>query len=203
VRLWNLHDELWDRRLGVRTFGFHAGSGEWGSPDWNGHYKPLAYSELFGAFKAAGLTHDDVLTDLGCGMGRALFAASFAGVGKAVGVELVPELARAAEANLRRSRLSGRNIEVVHGNALDYSFHETTAMYLFHSFSGEILRQVLANARMQRPAGRRFRVIYANPVFESVLSEAGWLHRLDLLPPNPGPLSREKGYATAIWGSVD
>jgi hypothetical protein len=37
TRLLSSVDEFYDRRLGVRTFGFKKYEGNWDDPQWNGH----------------------------------------------------------------------------------------------------------------------------------------------------------------------
>ena len=74
TRLLNPHDEFWDRRLGVRTFGFHPGTGNAGDPDWQVHYAPTPYSEIFRLLNLVDLSNEDVFVDLGSGMGRTTFA---------------------------------------------------------------------------------------------------------------------------------
>ncbi|PZU08225.1 methyltransferase domain-containing protein [Sphingomonas sp.] len=205
ARLTQPRDEWWDRRLGVKTFGYHGGSGEWGTADWASHYQPLSYAQIFAGLAAAELSPEDVFTDLGCGLGRALFAAAHAGAGRAVGVELVPELARAAEANRRRSRLLDRDIRIVEANALDHPLGDTSLLYFFHALSAQILAQVIANIRAAReaaPPGRPLRIVYANPVFDDVLAASGWLDRVRTIPAEPERFSSVQTYGISIWRSA-
>ena len=76
ARLTQPADELWDRRLGVRTFGYHPATGGPGDREWYVHYIPSPYRDIFEVLRTAKLSPDDVFTDLGCGLGRVVFAAS-------------------------------------------------------------------------------------------------------------------------------
>lgn len=205
ARLTQPRDEMWDRRLGVKTFGYHQGSGQWGSTEWASHYQPLSYAQIFAGLRAAELAAGDVFTDLGCGLGRALFAAAHVGAGKIVGVELVPALARGAEANRARSRFADRDIRIVEANALDHPLGQTSVLYFFHALSAQILAQVLANVQLERdaaPQRRLLRIVYANPVFDDVLADSGWLERTKVLPARCESFSLTTPYATSVWRSV-
>jgi len=195
-------DEYWDRRLGIRTFGYHPGSGKQGDREWYLHYTPTSYLNIFSVLKAAGLNRDDVFTDLGCGLGRVVFAASWAGARRATGVELIPSLAEGAEENRRNSRLRDRDIAFFPRNALEHSLAETSMVYIFHSFGSEILAEVMAKARAERRAAgatHPLRIVYMNPVCEHVLADCDWLRPVKSLPPRKQRLSQTSRYETSIW----
>ena len=61
-----------------------------------------------GFFDIAPVTKDDVVFDLGSGDGRLLFGALRAGAGRAVGIELDPELVKKATEEARRRGLQDR-----------------------------------------------------------------------------------------------
>src|SRR5690349_11676587 len=109
ARLFNLGDAVWDRRLAVRTFGFHPAAGMEGDQDCRFHYEPTPYSDIFRLLKRVRLRKDDVFTDIGSGMGRAVFAASWMGARRSVGIEVVSDLCAKAIQNHRNSRLAGRD----------------------------------------------------------------------------------------------
>lgn len=177
TRLLNPHDEFWDRRIGIHTFGFNPGSGKQGDSDWRVHYTPTPYSDIFRLLQMVGLNKDDVFTDLGAGMGRAVFCASWMGAKRAVGIEIVQDLCETATQNHLQSRLAGRNIEFICKNAMDYQCSDTTVLFMFHPFGEATLRKVLHNIEAERMAGPRanLRIIYLNPVFDAVLQQTKWL----------------------------
>jgi predicted RNA methylase len=151
------------------------------------------------------LRRDDVFTDLGCGLGRVVFAASWAGARRATGVELVPWLADGAKENRRRCKLQDRDIEFFERNAVEHNLSDTTLLYMFHPFGGQILAEVLAKARADRKAAgvtRPLRIAYVNPVCEDVLKESGWLRRTGDLPARKQSLSTALHYDTSFWEST-
>ncbi len=205
MRLTQPLDELWDRRLRIHTFGHRPGSGRQGDAEWYLHYSPTPYRDLFHFMRAAKLGPHDVFTDLGAGMGRAVFAASWLGASRAIGIELLPELAAIAEQNRQSSRLRDRDIVFRAENALDHSLLGTTLLYMFHPFGEQVMERVLAKAQQDRAkAGitTPLRIIYVNPVCEEVLATSGWLRLVTDLPARPQILSTAKHYRTTIWQSV-
>ncbi|UVO51490.1 hypothetical protein M0208_13615 [Sphingomonas sp. SUN019] len=203
-------DELWDRRLGVRTFGYHPADGAHDSGQWRAHYIPSSYRDVFRVLRAANLSKDDIVTDLGCGLGRVVFAASWLGARRAVGVELIPWLAEAAERNRRESRLAGRDIRIVTGDAAAHSLGDTTLLYMFHAFGEGVLSRVIEGAAADRERAALgapaplppLRIAYVNPVHEVVLQRSGWMRRVAELPPARQWFSNADHYATAIWEST-
>ena len=206
ARLRQPADELWDRYLGVHTFGYHPGSGGPGEREWYMHYIPSSYSDVFAVLDRAGVGPDDVVTDLGCGLGRVAFAAGHRGAARVEGVDLVASLIDAARANLAGSRLKHRDIRFHARNALDHDLGMTTLLYLFHPFGPEILGEVMEKARAdRRSAGARrpLRIAYVNPVGEPVLNETGWLRPVGDMPPRRELFSNALHYRTAFWESTD
>ena len=204
-RIKNPLDEYWDRKLNVRTFGAHPGSGPLDGLNTNLPFVPSAYSDAFRYLRAVNVGPDDVFVDLGAGFGRTVFAASWLGAGRAVGVDLVHTLTDGAEVNRKRSVLRDRNIEFICANALDFHEPDMTILYMFHPFGEAIVEKVLANlqgARAKLTASVKLRIIYANPVYEKALERSGWLKKTGHLPAMTSVLSRSDRYDAALWESV-
>lgn len=197
TRLMNPHDEFWDRRLGVRTFGYKPGSGSGDRPDWRVHYTPAPYCNIFYSLKYAGLTSDDVFTDLGSGMGRVVFAASWLGVKQAKGVEISLDLCKSAEENRKSSRLSNRSIAFSCANARDADLTSTTILFIFHAFGADTLIAALRNFRRQ--CGPNPRVVYMNPVFNCAIEDEGWLRHCEIISPPKQLISTTQNWKVAIW----
>jgi predicted RNA methylase len=196
-RLLNPGDEFWDRRLGVRTLGFLPAVGAPGSADWQGHYVPTPYRKILPTLRHAGIGGEDVFVDLGSGLGRTVFAASWLGARRAVGVEIDAALTQGARANLTRSRLQNRGIEFVCLPAQEYDFADTTILYMFHPFGAGTMEQVirrLESALETRP--RPLRIVYENPVNAAVLDRSKLLERTD-----DWPVGRGSRYQTFFWRS--
>jgi len=119
--------------------------------------------------------------DLGSGKGRALLLASEFGFRRIVGVELLPELHRVAQANLGRFQggVHGRRIELWCGDARQFCIpEEPLVVFLFDPFPEHILEQVMLRLEQSwRKFPRKLFVVYQNPISEHVLSGAVWLRR--------------------------
>lgn len=206
TRLLNPYDEFWDRRLGVQTFGYHPGYGELSDSNYRVHYTPTTYTEIFRCLKQVGLNENDVFTDLGSGMGRAVFCASWMGAKRAVGIEIVQELCDISTQNHARSRLARKDIEFICADAQKVHLRDTTILYLYHPFGEATLRQVLRNIEGERmeveePQGK-LRIIYVNPVFDAVLQQTAWLARIGHKEAAARWPLGATHYATTLWQSL-
>lgn len=198
--------ELWDRRLGVRTFGHHPGNGGPGDREWYMHYIPSSYRDVFTVLRHAKISADDVVTDVGSGLGRVAFAAAWAGANRVEGVERVAGLVDHAEANRRHSRLSGRDIRFSLNDARRHDYGATTLLYMFHPFGDAIVAEMLEKVRRDRRVQRNrrtLRIAYVNPVADVVLQASGWLERIETLAPRPQRWSSAHHYDTSFWQSLD
>jgi hypothetical protein len=198
ARLRQPHDAWWDARLGVRTFGHAPAVGAVDDPHWRGHYATRPYAELFGLLRHVRLGPQDVFVDFGSGLGRAVFAASWLGAGRAVGVEIDADLCARAQRSHRRSRLAGRDIRFVCMPAQQFSSEVATVVYLLHPFGAGTLQQVAD--RLLSPAGERsgpLRIVYHNPVHAEVLEACEGLVRMEDWPAAP---QQGRRYAVAFYG---
>lgn len=206
ARLTQPADELWDRRLGIQTFGHHPSSGGPGDREWYMDYAPSSYRDVFRTLQLARLQADDVVTDLGSGLGRVVFAASWAGARRTEGVERVEWLAQAAEDNRTRSKLKDRDIRFIRSDARAHDFSATTLIYMFHPFGHAIVAEVLEKARNDRRksgTAQPLRIAYVNPVANPVLEDSGWLKHVATVPPESERWSSAVHYETSLWQSVD
>jgi hypothetical protein len=204
TRLFNLGDEVWDRRLAVRTFGFHPAVGIEGDQGWRLHYEPTPYSDIFRLLRRVRLSKEDVFTDIGSGMGRAVFAASWMGARRSVGIEIVSNLCAKAIQNHRNSRLAGRDIEFVCANALDYHDWTSTVLFMFHPFGKDTLKLVLDDIFCERQKRKlpALRFIYLNPAYDGVLEEAGWLRCIGRVPASqPWLPTASHRYSASLWST--
>ena len=140
-------------------------------------YHPTPWLALRRVLSEHAVGHDDVFIDFGCGKGRVIFQAAMYPFRKIIGVELSPELAAIARANIERSlpRLKCRNVEVVNQDVRDYEVpDDITIAYFFNPFKGEIfaavLEKLLASVR-RRP--RELTIIYMDAAEEQALLNAG------------------------------
>jgi histone methylation protein DOT1 len=202
TRLLNPHDEYWDRRIGVRTFGFHPSSGK-GTTDWRVHYTPTPYGDIFAYLQQIDLRQSDVFTDLGCGLGRTVFAASWKGAKRSVGIEIVADLCARASGNHKHSRLAGRDIEFVCTHAAHYNLSETTVLFMFHPFGEDTLRQVVEGIkRVSSKTKEPLRIIYVNPVYDAVLERSSRFRCIGRVAQFRSWLSNSAHYETSLWRSI-
>lgn len=78
----------------------------------------------------AGVSSDDVIYEPGCGDARVLIAAIKAGASKGIGVDIDPDLAEVAYAEVKAAGLEDK-VEIWWGNALDIDMSEATVVFLF------------------------------------------------------------------------
>lgn len=197
TRLLNPYDTFWDLRLGVNTLGYVPAVGDDSDPNYQVHYQPTAYAKLFKVLRRLEIGPDDSFLDLGCGLGRPVFAASHLGAKRSVGVEIDRDLVAAAQRNLNGSRLRGRNIEFIAAPAQEFSPTAITAIYMFHPFGPGTL-QTFADALVSSIAmsPRRVRIAYENPVHGEVLDRAPAFR---LIEEWPAGLVKSSAYAVQFW----
>ncbi len=121
--------------------------------------------------------------DLGSGKGRTLLLASEYPFQRIVGVEILPELHRAAEENIRAYRQStgrGGQIDAILTDACEYVFPETPlVVYLFNPLPEAGLRRVLGQLeesllKVRRPVW----IVYHHPLLDPAVSGSQMLERV-------------------------
>ncbi len=147
--------------------------------------------------------------DIGAGKGRAVLLASRLCFRAAIGVELSPELARIARANVAIWQRAGKarcKLHVLHQDALRFRWPRTSLLvFLYNPFACELFEQVLGrleHARAKaRAAGLRRQargaaaafgatdLLYANPTCAGLISRRGkwkllWTERIDMDAPD-------------------
>ncbi len=124
-----------------------------------------------------------VFIDIGSGKGRVLLMAADYPFRRVIGVELLPELHRAAKENVAKYRSDSQKcfaIETICADARDFVFPaEPLVVYLFNPLSESGLRQLLANLEQSlRQNPREVLVLYHNPLLEHVISDCWWLKKI-------------------------
>ncbi len=114
--------------------------------------------------------------DLGCGLGRALFAAYELGFGRMVGVEYSAMLYADLKGNLEASVLSDSErarFEVHQGDASTFELPSgDCVVFLFNPFDGTVLRRVVANLASSHAATpRSIQVVYYNSLHRTVFDD--------------------------------
>lgn len=114
--------------------------------------------------------------DLGSGKGRALLIASRFPFRKIIGVEFIPELSKAAAANIAKFSAPWKRcsqLEAVNGDATEFAYPEgPLVIYLFNPFLAPVLKKCLKQlARVLSKEPREIYLIYANPSFERLVEK--------------------------------
>ena len=170
-----LIDGCAERYLRIRTTGSTKDRGSGHHRDSN-QYEPLDYPFLLKCLAALDLREDDVVFEIGCGMGRVLSILARRRIRKCIGVELCENLADRARANLATLRGRRAPVEVLTADAAFVDYSEGTVFYIFNSFGPTTWQAVLERIRAgvaQNP--RTIRLIYVNPIHQDVLEASGWL----------------------------
>lgn len=144
--------DLWDEcRLGIYSAPY-VKAAELGIDDPAYHdCQPTDFPNLWRTLDSLPIVADqDVLLDYGAGMGRMMVAAAMYPLRKVIGIELSPQLSAIAEENI--ARLRGRmccpDVELITTDACDYAVPpDVTIIYIFNSFSGRVLAEVLDRIR--------------------------------------------------------
>jgi hypothetical protein len=123
---------------------------------------------------------EDVIFDLGCGMGRFLCVMARRKVRKCVGVELVPQLCEIARENAARLRGRKAPIEIQCGDAASADLSAGTIYYMYNPFGPATMKDVLASlsGTLSRNP-RKITIAYYNSVGEELFQNSGWLEKYD------------------------
>ena len=130
------------------------------------NYSPVSWAALRRALPR-GLGPEDVLLDLGAGKGRMLLMAARHPVRRVIGVEISPELAAVARANLRAAapRLRCRQVEVMTADAACHPVpDDVTVVHMFNPFSGPVFTAAVDRVLESIDRSpRTVRLVYSNP----------------------------------------
>lgn len=168
-----------ERRLGIRTSGStlatHTRGGIHGDSNW---YEPVNYIVLAKCLGALRLRDQDVVFDIGCGLGRVLCVLARKRIKKCIGIDLDEQFVTRARANVGAMRGRRTPVEVLSGDAALADYDEGTAFYLYNSFGARTMSAVIERihdsvARKPRP----IRIVYVNPIQNHAIESAGWLRR--------------------------
>ncbi len=162
----------------------------------NHRYEALGYSDLRWIraylWRQPG-ARDEVIYDLGCGMGRAICVMATRPFQKVIGVELWGDLAAIARDNCAKMRGRKTEVEVVRADACDVSLDEGTVFVLFNSFGPDTLSAVLERLRESLAANpRRLQFVYYNALYDRVIALSG-------LFDTEQRITTKNGFDVTIW----
>jgi SAM-dependent methyltransferase len=138
--------------------------------------RPCAWLTLWRVFRHLRITADDVILDVGSGVGRAVLVASLFPFRRIIGLEISEPMHQQAGANLASFRQGHHSpIELVLGDATTYELpDDVTVIFMYNPFAGQVFRLWLTRliASLDRKP-RRVRLGYVNPVEHDCLMSTG------------------------------
>ena len=152
-----------------------------------------SYLKLWNYINILKPSNEDVVYDIGCGMGRILCAFARRPVRKCIGIEISTEYAERARQNAKRLKGSKAPVEIIITDAAEADYSGGTIYCLFNPFGTKTLEVVLERIhKTVKQYPRRIRVAYFNAAFENVLESCGWL----------SCYKRQKSLLAKRWGTT-
>ena len=137
----------------------------------NVFYQPTPARHIFALIAAAAISANDVLVDLGSGLGHVpLLVSACTGI-SSIGVELEPSFV--ASARQCAERLNLGRVSFLQQEAQDADFSSGTIFYLYTPFTGSILRNVLSSLKKEA-ASRPIQICTFGPCTLTIAQEP-WL----------------------------
>lgn len=134
-------------------------------------YQPTPVRHILEMIRLSGLGKDDLLIDLGSGLGYVPMLASILTGTRAIAIEIDPAYVRCARECARSLNL--HHINFVQADARDADLSAGTVFHLYTPFTGEMLRTVLDRLRHEGKQ-RAIRVCTLGPCTPAVAEEP-WL----------------------------
>ncbi|MCX5680836.1 MAG: hypothetical protein NT079_00865 [Candidatus Omnitrophica bacterium] len=148
-------------------------------------YERMSFVTMMKLLKELNLSKTDVFYDLGAGYGDVVFyTALVTDVGKAVGIELVPE--RAATAEKKRMKMGLENVKILSGNASDetLTLEDGNIFFMFNPFNEKTLQKVIQKledvAKEKAREGKSIKIIFGGDFLKSdyYLHNQPWLKQI-------------------------
>jgi hypothetical protein len=143
-------------------------------------YQPTPARHIFDLLRRTALTEQDVLVDLGSGLGHVPLLAAICTKARGIGVELDAAYVDCARKSAKALNLN--NVAFFQQDAREASLSDGTVFHLYTPFTGTILRTVLDSLK-QEAASRRIRVCTLGPCTFVIAGEP-WLDAIGTTEPN-------------------
>lgn len=141
-------------------------------------YQPTPTRHIVDGVRRARISADDVVLDLGAGLGHVPILVNVLSGARAMGVEREPAYVASAMDAVHALELG--DVSIVQGDARDADLSTATVFYLFTPFIGTILRDVAA--KIEQEARRRaVRVVSLGPCSRT-FARMDWLSSDDAMP---------------------
>ncbi|WP_284321502.1 methyltransferase domain-containing protein [Dyella acidisoli] len=134
-------------------------------------YQPTPARHIFDFIERASLTHQDVVMDLGAGLGHVTLLTAICTAAQCVGIELQP--AHVASARQCADELQVHNAQFIAQDVREADVSRGTVFYLYTPFTGGILRTVLDTLKREAES-RAIRLCTLGPCTTVVANEP-WL----------------------------
>lgn len=165
-----LVDDIFDKRYNVSTSKVlkYTEGETYDDPLTNddpADYIPSAYLPLRKIISRFKPSPDDVVFDMGCGLGRSLFVFANAGVRQAIGVEFNKVLHQGYEKNIDSFTGPPGRCVAVHGDASKVNIDDATVIYMYNPFGAGTMRALarsIEDSLSRRK--RRLSIIYWHPL---------------------------------------
>jgi SAM-dependent methyltransferase len=172
-----MRNALTDRCLGIDTLTIPPQESDRSAfPSDCFRYDTVDYQLLKRVISRLSLGKDDVVYELGCGLGRIVCVAARRRIRKCVGVELSPALAARARQNARALRHRRAEVDIIVQDAAAADYDDGTVFILFNPFGERILAAVLDRIRESIDREPRpIRIAYILPRRDFLMEQADWL----------------------------
>jgi 2-polyprenyl-3-methyl-5-hydroxy-6-metoxy-1,4-benzoquinol methylase len=142
-------------------------------------YMPISYSLLENIFNQLPAISKKHFLDIGCGKGRVLCVAADNGYKKITGIDFSKQLCENALTNLQHTKEKFPSIQydVITKDAMNFEIPaDVDCIFLFNPFDVVIMTAVVSNIMESvREHPREIVVAYANPLYEDVFLEEGFI----------------------------
>ena len=174
-RRYYLFERISDRRLGIRTFvkpsSLRNATAE------QVHYEALNYRAIDIISTRLHLREDEVLCDIGSGLGRVVCTFAQRSLKLCVGVEFDPVLADLARANVKSMKRPRTPAVIYTTDVRNFDFAGVTTSVMYNPFGEKTLTamlRALTSSILNSP--RRVQIVYANPIHESAFAPFSLFH---------------------------
>jgi len=153
-------------------------------------YQPTPARHIFDLIARTALGEDDVLIDLGSGLGHVPLLASICTNSRSIGIELEPVYVECARRSAQSLNLG--NASFIQQDARAAKLTAGTVFYLYTPFTGAMLRAVLDSLQAEG-ARRDIRICTFGPCTATVADEA-WLEVVDAAPSDRVSIFRSRNH---------
>ena len=134
-------------------------------------YQPTPARFIFDLIRCSGLSAQDVLIDLGSGLGHVPLVANICTGARCIGIEIERVYAECARRSAQALEL--KRVTFIQQDVRSADLSEGTVFYLYTPFKGAVLRRVLDMLKHEA-SKREIRVCTLGPCTDAVLQES-WL----------------------------